>query len=94
MEQAVRDKNAAALDSLILAESYDEGYHSSKILADVYPDDTGSFLTFGRREFFYTKDNGVVNCYIVADTADTGRAVEITLAKKYDNWYLKKFDLK
>ena len=100
-EQAVKEKNSAGIDSLIIAEAYEEGYHSTKILSDIYgtgdtgPDiDTGSFLKFGGREFFYTKDIGVVNCFIVSDTADTGRPVEITLVKKYDQWYLKRFDLK
>ena len=94
-EQAVKEKNSAGIDSLIIAEAYELGYHSTKILSDIYPDiDTGSFLKFGGREFFYTKDIGVVNCLIVSDTADTGRPVEITLVKKYDQWYLKRFDLK
>ena len=94
-EQAVKEKRSAGIDSLIIAEAYELGYHSTKILSDIYSDiDTGSFLKFGGREFFYTKDIGVVNCFIVSDTADTGRPVEITLVKKYDQWYLKRFDLK
>lgn len=94
-ERAVKEKNRAGIDSLIIAEAYELGYHSTKILSDIYPDiETGSFLKFGGREFFYTKDKGVVNCLIVSDTADTGRPVEITVVKKYDQWYLKRFDLK
>ncbi|HHI02495.1 MAG: hypothetical protein DRP51_03015 [Candidatus Zixiibacteriota bacterium] len=94
-EQAVRDKNRAGIDSLIVAEAYDLGYHSTKILSDIYRDlDTGSFLKFGGREFSYTRDKGVVSCFIVSDTADTGCPVEITVVKKYDKWYLKRFDLK
>lgn len=94
IDQAVREKNAALLDSLIIADAYKLGYNSTKILDDVYPTDTSQFLKFGGREFFYTKDEGVVNCYIVPDTADTGRPVEMTLVKANDQWYLKRFDLK
>lgn len=100
-EQAVREKNAAGIDSLIIAEAYEQGYHSTKILADIYgtgdtgPDiDTGSFLKFGGREFSYTKEISFVKCLIVSDTLGEGRPVEITLVKKYDQWYLKQFDLK
>lgn len=121
-EQAVREKNSAGIDSLIIAEAYELGYHSTKILSDIYgsgdtgdagnigpPDDIGSdidtneFLKFGTREFFYTKDIGVVNCFIVSDTGDAGstgnagsigRPVEITVVKKYGQWYIKRFDLK
>ena len=121
-EQAVREKNRAGLDSLIIAEAYEQGYHSTKILADIYGTgdaggtddvggvgDTGGFLKFGSREFVYTKDFGLVKCFIISDTgiaglsgntgsagdiSSAGRPVEITLVKKYDQWYLKKFDLK
>ncbi len=108
-EQAVREKNAAGIDSLIIAEAYDEGYHSTKILSDIYgPGDTGldidtsSFLKFGGREFSYTKDIGFVKCTIVSgtgnasltgDTGSLGRPVEIIVVKKYGQWYLKRFDL-
>jgi len=103
-EQAVREKSPAGIDSLIIAEAYELGYHSTKILSDIYGTgntgfdiDTNEFLKFGTREFFYTKDVGVVNCFIVSDTgnlADPGRPVEITVVKKYNQWYIKRFDLK
>lgn len=91
-EQAVREKNPAGIDSLIIAEAYDEGYHSTKILEDIYG--TGEFLKFGSREFSYTKDIGFVKCFIVSDTLSEGRPVEIIVIKKYDQWFLKQFDLK
>ncbi len=100
-EQAVKDKNAAGIDSLIIAEAYEEGYHSAKILSDIFGTgdtgsdiDTSSFLKFGGREFSYTKNIGFVKCNIVADTINIGRPVEIIVIKKYNQWFLKRFDLK
>ncbi len=94
-QRAVADKNAAAIDSLFLAEAYDLGYYSGTVLETVYPDsDSSGFFAFGRKEFFYTKNKAVVTCFIMADSADTGRRVEITLEKDGKNWYLKRFDLK
>jgi len=94
-ETAVRDKNAALIDSLMIAEAYDLGYNSTQILSVVYPDpDTSRFLKFGNREFFYTEEVGKVSCIIIADTADPGRPVEITLVKAYNQWYIKRFELK
>jgi len=99
-EQAVREKNAAGIDSLIIAEAYEEGYHSTKIMSDIY--DTSDFIKFGGREFSYTKDIGFVKCNIVSDTGNAsltgdtgslGRPVEIIVVKKYGQWYLKRFDL-
>ncbi|MCP4706216.1 MAG: hypothetical protein GY865_16595 [candidate division Zixibacteria bacterium] len=103
-EKAVREHNPAGIDSLIIAEAYEQGYHSTKILGDIYGSnntdgtgDAGDFIKFGGREFSYTKDIGFVKCYIVSDTVDAdiqGRPVEIVVIKKYDQWFLKQFDLK
>ena len=100
-EKAVREKNPAGIDSLIIAEAYEQGYHSTKILSDIYQSGdadtdivTGEFIKFGAREFSYTKDIGFVKCLIVSDTLDIGRPVEILVVKKYDQWFLKQFDLK
>ena len=93
-EKAVKDKNAAAIDSLIIVDD-NEGYNSSKVMKDVYSvSSDDSILAFGKREFFYTQDKAVVNCFIMADSADSGRPFEITLVKKAKRWYIKRFDLK
>lgn len=94
-QRAVVEKNAAAIDSLFMAEAYDLGYSSSQVLEAVYPNpDSSRFFAFGRKEFFYVKDKAVVTCFIMADSADSGRKVEITLEKDGETWYLKRFDLK
>ena len=90
--RAVSDRNAALIDSMIIADAYKMGYHSTRILADVYKNDT-AFFAFGRKEFFYTKDKASIHCSIMADSSDPGRPVEITLVKKHKKWYLKRFDL-
>ena len=47
-EKAVREHNPAGIDSLIIAEAYDEGYHSTKILSDIYgSNNTEDFIKFG-----------------------------------------------
>jgi hypothetical protein len=72
-EKAVREHNPAGIDSLIIAEAYDEGYHSTKILSDIYgSNNTEDFIKFGAREFSYTKDIGFVKCLIVSDTSNAG----------------------
>lgn len=95
LEQATKEKNAAAIDSLIMADSYVKGYSSQTVLSKVYPSpkDTG-FYSFGKREFFYTENKAVVNCSILRNSADSGRPAEITLNKISDRWLIEKFDLK
>jgi hypothetical protein len=93
-ESAVREKNPARIDSFIVASADEQGYNSTRILADVYDFSEGAFYAFGRKEFFYTKNKGIVSCRIMANSADSGRAVEITVEKVADRWLIKKFDLK
>jgi hypothetical protein len=94
-ERAVKEKNGAAMDSLMIAEAAELGYSSSGILAEVYSESNqGTFYTFGGRSFSYTKKKALVNCFIMADSADSGRSVEITLVKAGDRWLIKRFDLK
>lgn len=94
-EQAVKERNAAAIDSLMIAEALELGYSSQTILSTVYPDyENDTFLGFGNRSFFYTKDKASVTCDIMSDTTDTGRPVEITLVKVDETWLIKRFDLK
>ncbi len=94
-ERAVKEKNAAGIDSLMSAGSLELGYSSRRILSEIYPDSVKStFYTFGKRSFAYTKDIASVDCFIMADSTDSGRPVEITLVKSHDMWLIKRFDLK
>ncbi len=95
LELAIKAENAAAIDSLIIADSYAKGYSSSSILSIVYssPGET-KFYSFGKREFFYTKDKAIVDCSILADSTSQGRPLEITLTKAGDGWLIERFDLK
>ncbi|MCX6827566.1 MAG: hypothetical protein NTV06_09950 [candidate division Zixibacteria bacterium] len=94
-EQSIKDRNASLIDSLFLTQIYDRGYASKRVLAAIY-DSTGEggFYAFGKREFLYTKNIGLVICRIMADSADSGRPVEITLEKVSDYWLIRGFDLK
>jgi hypothetical protein len=95
LELAVKSKNLAGIDSLLVPETRRLGYSAGQIAVDVYLDTVdGSFYTFGKREFFYTKDKATVSCRVMADSGDTGRAAEITLVNKRDQWLVKRFDLR
>ena len=93
LESAVKGRNPARIDSLIIAEAYDLGYHSTKIMEDVFQGDT-AFFAFGRKSFVYTEDKAKVECMIMADSTDAGRPLEMILVKVKKKWYLKRFDLK
>ena len=95
LEQALKEGNAAAVDSLIMAQSYDLGYSSTSIFDSINTYLKGrSLYGFSKREFFYTKSDGVVKCALKADSADAGRPVEIIMEKVGETWLIKRFDLK
>ncbi len=94
-EAAVRDRNVAAMDSLIAVDAVELGYSSEKILSDIYSvSDSNTFYKFGSREFFYTRKKGSVHCMILSDSTDSGHPAEITVIKKGEDWFVKRFDLK
>ncbi len=72
----------------------DLGYSGTGILATAYPNDSAGFHGLARKDFFYTDDRAKVTCFIQANKADTGRAVEMILEKRHDNWFIRRFDLK
>jgi len=96
LQREVEAKNAAGIDSLIVAEAYDKGYSSASILKDVYPDSESlSFYAFAHKEITYEHNKGEVTFDIVADSSDTaGRPAEMTVVKIDDDWYIKRFELK
>jgi len=95
LQREVDARNAAAIDSLIIAEAYDEGYSSASILEAVYNTDTAAFFAFANKEITYEHNKGEVLFNIVADSSDTtGRPAEMTIVKIADDWFIKRFDLK
>lgn len=95
LQREVKAKNAAAIDSLIIAEAYDEGYSSSSILNEIYTVDHPRFFAFANKEIVYKADKGEVTFNIVADSTDReGRSAGMTIVKIEDAWYIKRFELK
>ena len=94
LTQAVKSRDVRAVDSLLSGDASSLGYTADGILTAVFPDDDSRFHAFGRWDFFYTEKKGVVNCAIMADSADTGRGLEITIEKQDNRWLVRRFDLK
>ncbi|UCD17235.1 MAG: hypothetical protein JSV44_12415 [Candidatus Zixiibacteriota bacterium] len=94
LQVALRERNAEHIDSMLSPIGRELGYSGTEILTLVYPDEDATFLGLSRKEFSYTADRAVVTCYILANSADSGRAVELLLEKRHDRWFVRRFDLK
>ncbi|MBN2226074.1 MAG: hypothetical protein JW763_01790 [candidate division Zixibacteria bacterium] len=94
LQTAIAERDTVKIDSLLSPIGHDLGYSGASILAMAYPTDSAAFHGLARKDFFYTEDRARVTCFIQADSADSGRAVEMTLEKRRDNWFIRRFDLK
>jgi len=94
LQTAIQDRDTARIDSLLSPIGRDLGYSGAGIIAVAYPGGSSTFHGLARKDFFYTDDRAVVNCFIQASPADSGRAVEMILEKRRDDWFIRRFDLK
>ena len=93
LQQAVKEKIHAAIDSLLSPKilSYQQG--SDSLLSFVYgPDDRFVFERFGNCEILYTSDKARIDCFVMDSTGRTDRPIVLTFVHKHDLWLLKRFE--
>ncbi len=93
LQQAVKEKNRAAIDSLLSPKilSYQQG--SDSLLSFVYgSDDRFVFERFGNCEIAYTSDKARIDCFVMDNTDRTDHPIVFTFVHKHDLWLLKRFE--
>ena len=93
LQQAVKGKNHAAIDSLLSPKilSYRQG--SDSLLSFVYgPDDRFAFERFGNCEIIYTSDKARIDCFVMDGTGRKDRPIVFTFVHKHELWLLKRFE--
>ncbi len=94
LQQAIKEKNLAAIDSLMSPKilSYQQG--SDSLLRFVYwPDDRFAFERFGNCEIAYTSDKARIDCFVMDSTDRKDRPIVFTFVHKHDLWLLKRFEV-
>jgi hypothetical protein len=94
LEQAVAERNRAAIDSLLSVDILDFDQDSDSLLRLVYgPDGERSFLHLGDYEILYDNRMSLITCNVI----DSAGAVTnpLRLYYKLDNgrWLLRKFEI-
>jgi len=93
LQEAVKDRNRAALDSLMSVQILDYGESADSLLRLAYgPDDTFDFRQFGLAEFTYTQDKARVDCFVMDSTQKRNRPLVLTYLLEGDRWLLKRFE--
>jgi hypothetical protein len=94
LQQAVKEKNHTAIDSLLLPEILSYRQSSDSLLRFAYgPDDRFAFERFGDCEIIYTSDKARIDCFVMDSTGREDRPIVFTFVHKHDLWLLKRFEV-
>jgi len=93
LQEAVKAKDRAGIDSLLSVQILDLGLSSDSLLNFVYNFDGAyfPFERFGDYRIFYTHNIARVDCYLMDSTSRTDRPFSMTMVKEHDLWLLKRF---
>ena len=93
LQQAVKEKNRATIDSLLSPKILSYRQDSDSLLRFVYgPDGRFPFERFGNCEIVYTSDKARIDCFVMDSTGHTDRPIVFTFVHKHDLWLLKRFE--
>lgn len=93
LQTAVKDKNRAAIDSLLSTAIFDFKESSDSLLNYVYgPDGSFAFEAFGDAGIVYTNDQAQIKCYIMDSTRATDRPFILNYRYEHDLWLVSSFE--
>ena len=93
LQEAIRSRNRAALDSLLSLQMLAIGQNSDSLLSFVYgPNDGFSFERLGDYEIFYTNDKARIDCFMMDSSTVHDRPITLTFVFEHDMWLLKRFE--
>lgn len=93
LQNAVSDRNRAAIDSLLSVKIVSREQGSDSLLSFVYgPDSSYAFERFGNYNIVYTSDKARIECYIMDSTSQTDRPVVFYLAHEHEMWLITSFE--
>jgi hypothetical protein len=93
LEEGIRNRNRAQIDSLLSVKILDAGQDSDSLLAFVYgPDNAFPFHRLGNYDIFYTEQMALINCYIMDAAENNDRPLKLTYSHEDTLWLLKQFE--
>ena len=93
LQNAVKDHNRAAIDSLLSVKIISKSQGSDSLLNYVYgPQGQFPFERFGNCGIIYTSDKARIECFIMDSTGQTDRPLTFYLAREHDLWLFTSFE--
>ncbi len=97
LQEAVKLKNRASIDSLLSIQMLKLNQNSDSLLQFVYFGgdslEAFEFTQFGNCEIFYSKDKARVDCYVMDSTQTQTRPVIFTFILNDNDWLLKRYEI-
>jgi len=93
LQEAVKEQNRAAIDSLLSVQILDNEQNSDSLLVFTYGLNSAfDFRQFGLAEFTYTHDKARIDCFLMDSTQSRERPLVLTYVYEHDQWLLKRFE--
>jgi hypothetical protein len=93
LQEAIAQRNRAAIDSIMSVQALSLDLSSDSLLSYVYgPERDFAFEKLGDYEILYTKKKARIDCYIMDSTESTDRPLTLTFVHEHDQWLLKRFE--
>ena len=93
LQIGVKDKNRAALDSLLSVKILAIKQGSDSLLKYVYgPEGRFEFQRFGDAAIYYTDDLARIDAYVMDSVSSLDRPITLTFVHEHGRWLLKRFE--
>lgn len=94
LQTSVKQRNTAAIDSLLSVSIIAKKQSSDSLLNYVYgPEGDFAFERFGNYNIIYTSDKARIECYVMDSTSSANRPVVFFLANEHDMWLFTSFEV-
>ncbi len=93
LQEAVKQKNRAAIDSLLSIKIATHNQTSDSLINLVYgPQGDFAFTQFGACQYNYTHKKALVECYVMDSASQRSRPILFSWVYEHDMWLLKRFE--
>jgi len=94
LQEAIKDRNQAAIDSLLSTDILDNGQSSDSLISYCFgPDGDFGFERLGNCVIAYTNDNAEARCFVMDSTGAEDRPLRLMWKHQHDMWLLSRFEM-
>jgi len=92
LQESVRERNRAAIDSLLSPDILKHDQNSDSLLAFCFgPESSFAFERFGNCAISYTRNKAVAECFVMDSLSRSDRPVRLSFVYEHDLWLLSHF---